>query len=767
MKYNMVTKTVAVLLAVLCGAFAIMSGIVVFVNLNYGYYSVSPVERQEQTLLRHGEEYTEMLAEKHAFTQSGLPRELWEHCFGRGYLSYDIWPEVDYRITVVDQSGNATVEDYTTLADYYHIETIDTEGWTGYAVKVGEDWGLYPEYLGGEGYVTDPTELTLPLETTPPETTVSDNAVPTESPNDVAEVTTPPGFESDYNLFTDDEGDMYRVYRSESPVLYTVELFYTQEQYEQVVSSWGGGAASPLGEWMYSVRHDAMGIFVGTVLLLVLLMTYLAFAAGRKPGCDGVRPAGLNRLPLDLYTALDLFGGFFLVWALFEPVMGSLFELDQLWNEPFWLLAAAAVGLSLAIALVCVLYWCALCAQVKADGFWWKKSILGRFGDGIWNFTKRVLRKLWNFLSAIFRKCWSAVLGVGGRVGENVPTFTEWLRDFNNKLPLMWQWLAASMIMIVFLAFFGSLSHYGIGMFFYLVVAGFCIVGVLYGARAFGQLRDAAKRMSQGNLDVKINPDTLEGCFRDFARDLNALSDACITAAREQLKSERMKTELITNVSHDIKTPLTSIINYVDLLKKAKTEQERQEYLEVLDRQSARLKKLIEDLMEMSKASTGNVAVDLQPTDVVESVNQALGEYADRFDKLGLNVVFRKSGESVTALCDGKLLWRVLSNVLSNVVKYAMPNTRVYLDLTGSEFKVQLALKNISREELNISAEELMERFVRGDESRNTEGNGLGLNIAKSLMEVQNGSLDLVVDGDLFKVVLTLPRAESMEIAEV
>ena len=228
-----------------------------------------------------------------------------------------------------------------------------------------------------------------------------------------------------------------------------------------------------------------------------------------------------------------------------------------------------------------------------------------------------------------------------------------------------------------------------------------------------------------------------------------------------------MKTELITNVSHDIKTPLTSIINYVDLLKKAQTEQERQQYLEVLERQSAQLKKLIEDLMEMSKATTGNVAVELAPTDVTESVNQALGEYADRFASRQLNVVLHKPEEPVFALCDGKLLWRVLSNVMSNVVKYAMPGTRVYLDLSVTEFRVQITMKNISREELNITAGELMERFVRGDKSRNTEGNGLGLNIAQGLMEVQNGTLELLVDGDLFKVILTLPRAEVTGIIEI
>jgi len=230
-----------------------------------------------------------------------------------------------------------------------------------------------------------------------------------------------------------------------------------------------------------------------------------------------------------------------------------------------------------------------------------------------------------------------------------------------------------------------------------------------------------------------------------------------VVAAQKQLKSERMKTELITNVSHDIKTPLTSIINYVDLLQKPHTEEEEKQYLQVLDRQSQRLKKLIEDLMEMSKASTGNMAVDITLVDAVESVNQALGEFSDKLDRAQLVPVFRHTEPSVAMMADGRLVWRVLSNLLSNAVKYAMPGTRLYIDLMQLEGKVVISLKNISREELNVDAEELMERFVRGDGSRNTEGSGLGLNIAKSLMELQKGQLQLLVDGDLFKVTLIFP----------
>ena len=760
MKYHMLTKIIAVLLAVLCGACAIMSGIVLFVNLNWNFYSSSPQERQEENIRYHGEYYADTLIWNALCEQSGMPREVWEENFG--YYDRTVQPAVDYRITIETPEGTI-VEDRTTPAEYVYDLTLEMYHDMGYAVQVGNDWRLYPEYLG-EGYETENTDATLPPDVTMPTT------APTEAPEpSVPAETTPPGFSDFFNQYTDSNGNMYRIYRSVEPVLCTVELYYTAADYQNALDSWGNGTvSSPLAQWMYTKRIDAIGIFVGSMLVLLGLLTYLGFAAGCKPDSEEVRPSGLNRMPLDLYTALTLFVGFWLMFLLFDPVMGGLFNYySKEWTEAVSLLIFAAVGLCAAISLICVLYWCALCAQVKADGFWWKRSLFGRFGGAIWVVTLKVLNGIWSFAGRIFRRVWGRILGITGKVGENVPSFTEVVRDAWQKLPLMWQWLAASAGIFALLALFGSVSYNGFGRFFYFVVVCFGFAMIIYVARDFGTLRDAAKRMSQGNLDVKINTNALSGGFLDFANDLNALSDACVHAAREQMKSERMKTELITNVSHDIKTPLTSIINYVDLLKKAETGEERAEYLEVLDRQSAQLKKLIEDLMEMSKASTGNVAVDLQPTDVSEIVNQALGEYADRFDKLGLNVVVRKPGENVIALCDGKLLWRVLSNVMSNIVKYTMPNTRVYLDLSLTEHRVILALKNISREELNISAEELMERFVRGDKSRNTEGNGLGLNIAKSLMEVQNGTLELVVDGDLFKVVLTLPRTENTELAEL
>ena len=290
-----------------------------------------------------------------------------------------------------------------------------------------------------------------------------------------------------------------------------------------------------------------------------------------------------------------------------------------------------------------------------------------------------------------------------------------------------------------------------------LVGFGLFFAAILYAASAFAILLENAKRMSRGDLDSKVDDRMLIGGFREFAERLNDLADVAVVAAQKQLKSERMKTELITNVSHDIKTPLTSIINYVDLLRKPHTEEQYHQYLDVLDRQSQRLKKLVEDLMDMSKASTGNMTVEITRVDAVESVNQALGEFADKLDKAHLIPVFRHPDHPVVTQADGRLLWRVLSNLLGNAVKYAMPHTRLYVDLMVLDGNAVLAIKNISRDELNINADELMERFVRGDASRNTEGSGLGLNIAKSLVELQHGQMHLMVDGDLFKVTLVLP----------
>ena len=285
------------------------------------------------------------------------------------------------------------------------------------------------------------------------------------------------------------------------------------------------------------------------------------------------------------------------------------------------------------------------------------------------------------------------------------------------------------------------------------------MVIILFSSGYFGKLRESVRRMSQGDLDAKVDTSSMVGCFRDFGEDLNQLSGVAMEAARQQLKSERMKTELITNVSHDIKTPLTSIINYVDLLQKPHTPEEGATYLEVLDRQSQRLKKLIEDLMDMSKASTGNMTVEISVVDAVESVNQALGEFADKLEKAQLTppapvLSFLHDDESRR---QAGLAGSEQPADQCGKIRHARHPAVCGSD-AGRRKGDGLPEEHLP-EELNIDADELMERFVRGDGSRNTEGSGLGLNIAKSLMELQQGQLQLLVDGDLFKVTLIFPEA--------
>ena len=247
--------------------------------------------------------------------------------------------------------------------------------------------------------------------------------------------------------------------------------------------------------------------------------------------------------------------------------------------------------------------------------------------------------------------------------------------------------------------------------------------------------------------------------FKKHAENINEVGNGISHAVDARMKSEHFKTELITNVSHDIKTPLTSIINYVDLIKKEQFDDPKlAEYIDVLDRQSARLKKLIEDLMEASKASTGNLPVHLEKFDASVMLTQVVGEFEERTQANQLDLIVSGPEKPVYILADGRHLWRVFDNLMSNICKYAQPGTRVYINLEQVKQDIVITFRNISRYQLNITSEELMERFVRGDSSRNTEGNGLGLSIAQSLTTLMNGTMRLEVDGDLFKVILTFAQ---------
>ena len=518
---------------------------------------------------------------------------------------------------------------------------------------------------------------------------------------------------------------------------------------------------------LWSYRNALFGILAVSVLLFAVCAVYLCCAAGRKPGRDGVKAGGLNLIPLDAYALGAGVADVGIVWLLAEGM-------EYLLNQGLLFAAGTAAVAGYGACVLFVGFCFAFAAQVKTPGgIWWRNSLCGfavrlcvwgcktalRCLAWCWHravpLAKRLVRAGWKlvrFFALELGKLWKWTISL---VKRGAAWLGRGLRRFLSMLPLTWQWLVAAFVLLFVMGITISTERAG------WILLGVCTVlaVVLYGSGAFGTLLESAKRMRRGDLDTKVDDGLLVGCFRDFAQELNGLADVAVVAAQKQLKSERMKTELITNVSHDIKTPLTSIINYVDLMCRPHSEEEQELYLEVLSRQSQRLKKLIDDLMELSKASTGNISVEITRVNAVEAVNQALGEFGDKLEKASLTPVFRHPEEPVEMLADGRLVWRVMSNVLSNAAKYALPGTRLYVDLSTLEDKVLISLKNISREELNVEVDELMERFVRGDASRNTEGSGLGLNIARSLMELQKGQLQLLVDGDLFKVTLIFPQA--------
>ena len=624
---------------------------------------------------------------------------------------------------------------------------------------------LYTEPVVAE---TLPAE-TLPPETLPPETapaeTVPAETLPAET---VAEPVLIDGKPLDeYQINSEHYYDPQLGQTVEAKFVYvpmpelTVEVYMT----EAALRYGNGYTALEILRQFRSWLLPAVGI---CLLVFAVFGVYLCTAAGRKPKCDEVRAGGLNRLPLDLYL---LGGGFAAacVIAVGGELMMQVLEQDLLTGCGL----LAAVGFFSSLVAVGFLF--AFVAQLKTPGgFWWRNTFCGhcvRLTVKLVLWLKdvmlqkglplcgRAMGAFWRYSIVSFVWLYRHLEKVVLWSGVKLRRFGRWLWKLLNRflklLPVTWQWLLAGIVIIFCIMLVPSAND-----FMTVVLLLIPIVIILYIAHCYGILAESTRRMSKGDLETKVDDRLLVGCFKDSAADLNALADVAVVAAQNQLKSERMKTELITNVSHDIKTPLTSIINYVDLLRKPHTEEEGEQFLEVLDRQSQRLKKLIDDLMDMSKADTGNMQVEITTLDAVEAVNQALGEFADKLDRAGLVPVFRHAEEPLLMRADGRLVWRVLSNLLGNAVKYAMPGTRLYVDLMTMEGKTVISMKNISREELKLNSEELMARFIRADESRNTEGSGLGLNIARSLMELQKGQLQLLVDGDLFKVTMIFPSAE-------
>lgn len=471
-----------------------------------------------------------------------------------------------------------------------------------------------------------------------------------------------------------------------------------------------------------SLRYAVYPIVIISAILLVVTVVFLLVSSGRHKGENKPRAGWGTAVPFDILTA-----------AVASAVMLMIgFIIEYCYSNSGWLFAVLTAA-AVIVGFMLVLGWMMSFAVRIKLGKWWKNTLI-----------YRILRLIWHILRAIGRG------------------FAALFR----AIPSVWRtvviYAVASLLVLVFME--GSLyrTDFGTILFVWFAVNFFLFPVVLYTATAVRKTGKNISRIADGHLDAKTDKKYLIGEFRRQANELDRVGEGMTKAVDERMKSERMKTELITNVSHDLKTPLTSIINYADLINREECDNPKiREYSEVLRRQSERLKRLISDLVEASKAATGNLEVSLVPLEVGVLLIQAEGEFEERLRAAGLEPIVRRPSMPVYIMADGRRLWRVFDNLLSNIIKYSMPSTRVWLTLEQSGNQAVVSFRNISREPLDISPDELLERFTRGDASRNSEGNGLGLSIAKSLTELQNGKLSLTVDGDLFKVTLRFPVVEA------
>ncbi len=472
----------------------------------------------------------------------------------------------------------------------------------------------------------------------------------------------------------------------------------------------------------------AVSCLAAGLILLILLMAF----SGRRQGREDVVLTWHERIPYDLYLVLQ--GAAHVgIWAMLIELVENMEEclfLPDRWSTTEGIfaitVAVACILVEVILALALIL---TTVVRLKAHTFF-RNTVIAR----------------------ILRLCWLVLKTIGRGIGK------AW-----RTLPMVWRGALAFggylfVTLMVALIVGAGMESVGLAVLLEIVWQIAVLVLLCRWIFQWKTVRRAVGEITSGKTDTQIDTKGFYPDLKQHALQLNDLGCAIDAAVEERMKSERFKGELITNVSHDLKTPLTSIINYVDLLKKEEIDNATAvEYIDVLDRKSQRLKKLTEDLVEASKASTGVLPVVRERLDLVQLLRQAMGEYEEKLAAANLTPVLTLPEGEITVTADGRHMWRVLDNLLNNCVKYAMEGTRVYVDVLEREDEAVITLKNISRQSLNINAEQLMERFVRGDESRTTEGSGLGLSIARSLIELQGGRFELEIDGDLFKARMILP----------
>ncbi|MCM1149447.1 MAG: HAMP domain-containing histidine kinase [Butyricicoccus sp.] len=470
----------------------------------------------------------------------------------------------------------------------------------------------------------------------------------------------------------------------------------------------------------YALRYAIYGILAGAALLLVAALAFLIAGAGRRAGREELVTSWFTKIPLDLLAAAVVLGGTLAIAGCLD-----LFY----WSD----VGAAIIAAGGFLVLSCVFVGCCVSVAVRAKaGTLWKNTVIWMACRMLW----RVWLAVWRAVKAIWRG----------------------LRELAGNLPLLWKVIVGLLALYLaeFIFHLACFDDPGVLLFFWFVERLALALAVLAITLMLRRLQKGGQSLAAGDLSYQVDTSRMLWDFKKHGEDLNSIALGLNRAVEERLKSERMKTELITNVSHDIKTPLTSIINYSDLICKENSENEKvREYSAVLLRQSERLKKLIDDLVDASKASTGNVDVNLGPFELDVLLTQTAGEYGQRLADCRLELITKRPEKSLRIMADGRHMWRVFDNLMNNICKYALPGTRVYLTVEDKLGQAVISFKNTSRNELDVSPDELMERFVRGDSSRSTEGSGLGLSIARSLTELQGGTLELTVDGDLFKAVLT------------
>ncbi len=468
---------------------------------------------------------------------------------------------------------------------------------------------------------------------------------------------------------------------------------------------------------MYSLRY-ALFIFLAIAIILITAdITFLFFIAGRRQGSDEIHMTVFDKIPFDIIIIL----GLIVVYLIYNLFYFNIYYIYNLFAYDYYLLFVmntkdVIITINTLLFLESVLLITALSFAVRIKkGIFIKQLIIGKIIKAI---NKGLKSKGYPLNGVLI------ILGV--------PLV-------NLLLILMTSW--RNNLFYVFLLF---------------VFDSLVLALALFSSSQMNKLINFAKNMANGDFESKLNVENMNFHYKKHAENLNEISNGMNIAIEERMKSEHLKTELITNVSHDIKTPLTSIINYVDLIKQEETDNENiEKYIAVVDKQAIRLKKLLEDLMDVSKASTGNITVENTPCKLNVLLGQVVGEYKEKLEKEGLELIINEVEEPLTILGDGRHLWRIFDNLLNNICKYAQEKTRVYLSLEKQDDKAVITFRNISSYPLNITSEELMERFVRGDKSRHSKGSGLGLSIAKSLMDLQKGTMDILIDGDLFKVILS------------